>query len=88
MTAGIMVISSPQVTNDDGTVSAFSNDSSVQFTHGNRTFNKDGFVNESYMEFSISVNNKREPYTYNGAPYYHDKTDLLEVCLNDLVYNT
>lgn len=49
-----MVISSPQVTNDDGTVSAFStNDSSVQFTHGNRTFNKDGFVNESHMEFSI-----------------------------------
>ena len=41
------------VTNDDGTVSAFSNDSSVQFTHGNRTFNKDGFVNESHMEFSI-----------------------------------
>ena len=48
-----MVITSSQVTNDDGTVSAFSNDSSVQFTHGNRTFNKDGFVNESHMEFSI-----------------------------------
>ena len=43
------------------------------------------------MEFSISGNNIGEPYTINfsyGAPYYHDKTDLSEDGLNDLVYNT